>query len=285
MPNAPRIAAIFALFSTLYSFAHEPQTSTPGNTAQSGEWRVLEGPEQENGKPVEIVTNRPATMKLLVEGRRGTAIRSLPPQRLPATVTFNLVSEFDPKAKEPPTQLFGTGDFRIFVGSKGDSPDDLGAYEGFQLRIFPHLKVSEERRMTGEESHTATSLWIRNIDVQRRKNSDGEVHSGLLSDACQNRSRQKLRHNCGWSRVLLTSGGFGLANREITTVSVVITSEQFEVTVGNCHYKYDLRPSELRISQIDSFAIGHTNTSRGYKSVTISDLTIGPFEQSSAKAR
>jgi hypothetical protein len=285
MVIARRLAAILTFSISLTGVAQERLTANKSNDDHQKPWRVLAGPEQENGKPIEIATNSPAAVKLLVEDRRGTAIQSLSPQPLPAIVTFKLESEFDPQAVEPPTQLFGTGDFRIFIGSSGHSPDDLGAYEGFQLRIFPHLGVSENRRKTGEESHTATSLWIRNIDVQRRTNSDGEPHSGLLSDACQNRSTKKQRHNCGWSRVLLTSEGFGLKNRESTFVSVVITRKQIEIVAGHWHHKHDLRPSELRISTIDSFAIGHTNISRGYKSVTISDLTIEPFEQPSEITR
>lgn len=279
------LAAILTFSTSLTGVAQERSAAIISKDDHQKPWRVLGGPEQESGKPIEIETNSRAAVKLLVEDRRGTAILSLSPQPLPVAMTFKLESEFDPQAVEPPTQLFGTGDFRIFIGSSGHSPDDLGAYEGFQLRIFPHLGVSENRRKTGDESHTATSLWIRNIDVQRRTNNDGEPHSGLLSDACQNRSSQKQRHNCGWSRVLLTSGGFGLKNRESTIVTLVITHKHIEIVARDWYHKYDLRPSELRISKIDSFAIGHTNISRGYKSVTLSDLTIEPFNQPSEITR
>lgn len=219
-----------------------------------------------------IKSHLPDGVRLSVDGRRGTAIKYLSPQRLPVAVTFQFQSEFDPRVNEPATKLFGTGDFRIFIGSKGNSPDNLGAYEGLQLRIFPHLADSQKRRTTDDESHTATSLWIRNIDDKRRTNNDGDPHTGLLSDACQNRSRQKNRHNCGWSRVSLISGGFGLSNREAVTISIIVTREQVKIMAGKWHHEYTFGPSELRISRIDAIAIGHTNISRGYKTVALSGV-------------
>jgi hypothetical protein len=285
MVIARRLALILTFSMSLNGVSQERPSASRANHGVQNTWRVLGGPEQENGKPLEIATNSQTGVKLLLKDRRGTALLSHSPQSLPATVTFKLQSEFDPEASEPPTQLFGTGDFRIFIGESGHSPDDLGAYEGIQIRIFPHLGVSDNRRKTADESHTATSLWIRNIDSQRRTNSDGEQHTGLLSDACQNRSRLEQRHNCGWSRVLLTPGGFGLKNRETIIVSVVITTKHIEILAGGWNQKYDLRPSDLRISKIDSFAISHTNISRGYTSVTISDLAARPFEQPSETAR
>ncbi len=269
-----------ALAVQLFSIAQGEHTpDAPLDDGPSTPWVVLAGPEQEHGKPVEILSCSQDSVSLSVDGRRGTVIHSLSPQRLPATVTFQFQSKFDPQADEAPTELFGTGDFRIFIGSGGSPADNLGAYEGFQLRIFPHLGDSQERRTTGDESHTATSLWIRNIDGMRRKNSDGDPHSGLLSDACQNRGRQTHRHNCGWSRVSLTSGGFGLENGEVVTISIVVTREHVEIRAGHWHHRYELGPSELRLSQIDAFAIGHTNISRGYRTVTISGVTAEPLSQ------
>ena len=61
---------------------------------------------------------------------------------LPATLTFRFRSSYDPKAREVPTALFGTGDFRIFIGTRGKTEEKtgLGGCEGFQFRIFSALE-------------------------------------------------------------------------------------------------------------------------------------------------
>ena len=256
------------------SDATAPQTNIVGS------WRVLAGPEREKGNPVKILDDADGTLILSVHGRRGTVMRQFAPIKIPATVSFHFQSTYDPDAREILTELFGTGDFRIFVGSQGSrincQEGQFTAYEGFQFRIFPHLADSPERRKTGNESHTATSIWIRNIDPQRRTNSEGKPHTGLLSDACQNRHRDNGRHNCGWSRISLASGGFGLKNGESAEMSIAITQDSVEIRADNKSFAYKLKPPLLRVSEIDTIAIGHTNISRGYKVLKISGLSGYP---------
>jgi hypothetical protein len=268
-------AIICLLFAARCLYAQRVERGNGvGDANEMFQWRILERAEQEKGIPVQIVSSSDGNLVLSVDGRRGTAIRHFSRQYLPAVLSFDFESNYDPKAVEVPTELFGTGDFRIFFGSRGDNAEELGTYEGFQLRIFPHLDDSTARRVTGDESHTATSLWIRNIDPARLRNNDGEMHTGLMSDACQNRSRENGRHNCGWSRVSLTEGGFGLRNGEVVTISIAIDKESVEIRAGRWRYKYRLDPSQLRITNIDTLAIGHTNISRGYKTVTISNISV-----------
>jgi hypothetical protein len=140
---------------------------SPSDTA----WQVLSGPEKEKGEAVQIVEGTGENLEVLVADRRGTVMGRFPETPLPATLTFRFQSSYDPKAREVPTELFGTGDFRIFVGTrvKAEEKTELGDYEGFQFRIFPHLNVSPERVKTGDESHTSTSLWIRYIDAKSRQ--------------------------------------------------------------------------------------------------------------------
>ena len=82
-------------------------------------WRVLGGPEKEKGDPVQIIESTGDDITVSVQRRRGTVMRSFSATSLPATITFRFQSNFDPRARELPTDLFGTGDFRIFVGSRG----------------------------------------------------------------------------------------------------------------------------------------------------------------------
>jgi hypothetical protein len=268
-------AVICLLFAASCLNAQQVETGNGvGNANEMLQWRVLEHAEQEKGKPVQIVSGSGGNLVLSVDGRRGTAIRHLSPQNLPAVLSFDFESTYDSKASEIPTELFGTGDFRIFVGSRGDNAEELGAYEGLQLRIFPHLVNSPVRRVTGEESHTASSLWIRNIDQVKRINSDGDLHAGLMSDACQNRGRENGRHNCGWSRVSLIEGGFGLRNGEAVTISIAVDKESVEIRAGRWRHQYRFDSSQLRITNIDTLAIGHTNISRGYKTVKISNISV-----------
>ena len=271
------VAFLCALFAAGCLNAQQAEAGDEvGNANATSPWRILEHGEREKGKPVQIVSGSDGQLVLSVDGRRGTAIRHFSRQELPAVISFDFESTYDPKATEDPTKLFGTGDFRIFVGSQADNAEKLGEYEGFQLRIFPHLGDSASRRTTGDESHTATSLWIRNIDPARRTNSDGP-HAGLLSDACQNRGRDDGRHNCGWSRVSLTEGGFGLRNGQAVKITIAVDTESVEITAGRWRHKYKLEASQLRIDDLDTLAIGHTNVSRGYVTVTLSNISVKPL--------
>jgi hypothetical protein len=245
---------------------------SPGDTA----WQFLGGPEKEKGDAVQIVEGAGENLEVLVAGRRGTVMRRFPETSLPATLTFRFQSRYDPKAREVPTELFGTGDFRIFVGTRGGTKEkaELGGYEGFQFRIFPHLSDSLNRVITGDESHTATSLWIRYIDPKRRLDGMGLSHTGLLSDAGQNRNKQKGIHNAGWARVALLEGGFGLKNAQEAGVTIRLTHQSMSIEANGKTFAYSFGPGECRISKIDTLAIAHTNISRGYQTYRISSLQV-----------
>lgn len=171
----PVLAVLLLMPSVVLSAA------PPGDAA----WQVLDGPEKERGDAVQIVEGTRENLEVLVAKRRGTVMRHFEETPLPATLTFRFQTRYDPQAGEVPTELFGTGDFRIFVGTRvgNEEKTGLGGYEGFQFRLFPHLGDSPERVKTGDESHTATSLWIRYSDPKRRLDSLGLPHTGLLSDA------------------------------------------------------------------------------------------------------
>jgi hypothetical protein len=243
---------------------------SPSDTA----WQVLGGSEKEKGGAVQIVEGTGENLEVLVAGRRGTVMRRFPETALPATLTFRFQSSYDPKAREVPSELFGTGDFRIFVGTRvrAEGKTELGDYEGSQFRIFPHLSDSPERVKTGDESHTATSLWIRYIDPKRRLDGMGLSHTGLLSDAAQNRNKQKGIHNAGWARVALLEGGFGLKNAQESVVMIRLTHQAMSIEANGKTFAYPFGPDECRISKIDTFAIAHTNTSRGYQTYRVSAL-------------
>ncbi len=248
--------------------------ASPGEAA----WQVLDGPERERGDAVRIVEGTGENLEVLVAKRRGTVMRHFEETALPATVTFRFQSRFDPQAGEVATALFGTGDFRIFVGTRVGNGEKtgLGGCEGFQFRIFPHLGDSPERVKTGAESHTATSLWIRYSDPQRRLDGLGLPHTGLLSDAGQNRNRQNGIHNAGWARVALFGGGFALGNEEEAPVTIHLTDQGFSIEAKGKTYSHRFRPGEKRISKIDAIAIAHTNTSRGYRTYRVSDWRVAP---------
>jgi hypothetical protein len=245
---------------------------SPSDTA----WQVLSGPEKEKGEAVQIVEATGENLEVLVAGRRGTVMGRFPETPLPATLTFRFQSSYDPKVREVPTELFGTGDFRIFVGTRGKTEEKtgLGHYEGFQFRIFPHLNDSPERVKTGDESHTATSLWIRYIDPKRLLDGKGLPHTGLLSDAGQNRNKQKGIHNAGWARVALLEGGFGLKNAQEAVVTIRLTHQAMSIEANGKTFAYPFGPDECRISKIDTLAIAHTNTSRGYQNYRVSALQV-----------
>lgn len=241
-------------------------------------WQVLDGPERERGDAVQIVEGTRENLEVLVAKRRGTVMHHFEETALPATVTFRFQSRYDPKAGEVPTALFGTGDFRIFVGTRvgNEEKTGLGGYEGFQFRIFPHLGDSPERVKTGDESHTATSLWIRYSDPKRRLDGLDLPHTGLLSDAGQNRNRQNGIHNAGWGRVALFGGGFGLRNKQEALVTIHITHQGFSIEANGKTFSHRFRHGENRVSKIDAIAIAHTNTSRGYQTYRVSDLRVAP---------
>ncbi len=259
---------------------------------KNASWTYLGGPEKEGGTPVRIVENTEGDVLVDVKGKRGTVFRDLPPTKLPVKITFNMKTEYDPGASEPPYELFGTGDFRLFFGgpnkNDGSFPmleSNLGDFEGVQFRIFPNLDLSPIRRYTGEESHTSTSIWIRYIDPDKILGSTNEPHTGLVSDACQNRNNDP-RHNCGWSRVALLENGLGLENGEETQVTVIISEEEISFEANGRKFSADMSEIEgddeysgdiLRFDTVTDFAIDHTNISRGHESIQISDLRIFPL--------
>ncbi len=274
----------FALGTPLFE-AKSAEVNLPGYA-----WRVLGGPERENGNPVEIIENTGGDVTVSVEHRRGTVMRSIPSTALPATVTFRFQSSYDPTARELPTELFGTGDFRIFLGcragrskkspeSQSGNNDSFGDYEGVQFRVFPHLGRSPQRIKTGEESHTATSLWIRYVDPGRRHDGMGLPHTGLLSDSSQNRNKQQGIHNSGWSRVALWEGGLGLRNGEAALITIHLTRDTVRIKAGGREFTHQLQPDERRNSRVDTIAIGHTNISRGYVQFRVSGLHVTPDSQ------
>ncbi len=266
-----------------------PSATLVAESPSDAAWQVLGGPEKEKGDAVQIVEGTGENLEVFVSGRRGTVMRRFPETSLPATLTFRFQSSYDPKAREVPTELFGTGDFRIFVGTRGGTKEktELGGYEGFRFRLFPHLSDSPERVITGNESHTATSLWIRYIDPKRRLDGMGLPHTGLLSDAGQNRNKQKGIHNAGWARVALLKGGFGLKNKQEAAVTIRLTHQAMSIEANGKTFAYPFGPGECRISKIDTLAIAHTNTSRGYRTYLVSALEVSsnPEQESSTESR
>ena len=260
-------------------------------------WTYLGGPEEENGDPVQILENSNGNLLLDVKGKRGTVFRGLPEMKLPVRITFDLQTRFDPDASEPPTELFGTGDFRLYVGGPNKNNGDismqesnLGEFEGVQFRIFPHVDQSPIRRYTyndgDKESHTCTSIWIRYIDPDRITGAGGVPHTGLVSDACQNRNKPPT-HNCGWARVALLENGFGLENGEETRVTIIISQDiisleangrVFSVKIADLVNDDSYSGDILRFDRVNSFAVGHTNISRGYETLKITNMRIIPLK-------
>ena len=127
--------------------------AVPLESADSAQWKLLGGPEEEPGKKVEILSNGNQDLLLNVSKRRGHVAHNFLPVDLPVLVTFDLRSSFDESVEEVATELWGTGDYRIsLVGTPtGKDPealteDNLGLWEGVQFRVFPHLGDSPERR-------------------------------------------------------------------------------------------------------------------------------------------
>lgn len=257
-------------------------------------WLVLLGPEEESksdGNVSEIIENNNGDVMIDERGKRGTVTRTTPGICVPAKITFKLQTEYDPDTSEPPTLLRGTGDFRICFGGppKGETLEDIseanmGEFEGVQFRIHPHLDESPIRVYTGSEPHTCTSIWLRYVDPDKRLDDDGKPITGLASDECQGRG-----NHCGWKRVGLFEDGFGLDNGEEALVTVIISESVISISVKNRTWSIDLKYLELneediegealRFDQVTFMSISHTNTSRGYRSIKISDLQVLPLIQ------
>lgn len=261
--------------------------------ANNFQWLVLLGPEEEqksDGNVSEIIENEEGDVVIDEAGKRGTVSRPTPGICLPAKITFKLQTEYNPDASEPPTILRGTGDFRISFGGppKGESLADIqesnmGEFEGVQFRIHPHLDKSPIRVYTGSESHTCTSIWLRYVNPDKRLDDDGNPITGLASDECQSRG-----NHCGWERVGLFEDGFGLENMEEALVTVIISEEIISISVKNRTWSVDIDDlmendddivgDALRFDQVTFMSISHTNTSRGYRTINISDLRVLPLE-------
>ncbi len=256
-------------------------------------WQLLLGPEEElksDGNVSVITENENGDVLVDQAGKRGTVSRTTPGVSLPVKITFNLQTEYDPDASEPPTILRGTGDFRICFGGppKGESLENIqesnmGKFEGVQFRIHPHLDKSPIRVYTGSESHTCTSIWLRYVNPNKLLDDDGNPITGLASDECQSRGSQ-----CGWERVGLFEDGFGLKNREQALVTIIISEEILSISANNRNWSVsidelmenddDIVGPPLRFDQVTFMSISHTNTSRGYRTIKISDLRILPLE-------
>ena len=257
----------------------------PVESADSAQWKLLGGPEEEPGKKVELLSNGNQDLLLNVSKRRGHVAHNFLPVDLPVLVTFDLRSAFDESVEEVPTELWGTGDYRIsLVGTptgkdlEALTEDNLGLWEGVQFRVFPHLGDSPERRYTqpGNESHTATSIWVRYTNPKRVTGDGGQRHTGLQSDACQNRNKRNGTHNCGWDRRSIFPGGFGLADNESVNVRILISRS--EVYIEAKGKRFSVVPDEIRFKQLSAIVVGITNTSRGYETLEVRNLNIVSVE-------
>jgi len=256
-------------------------------------WFPLLGSEEElksKGKVSLVVENENGDVVIDEDGKRGTICRTIPEIRLPVKITFKLQTKYDLNASEVPTILRGTGDFRLCFGGPpagaelGDiNESNMGEFEGIQFRIHPHLDLSPIRVYTGSEPHTCTSLWIRYINTDKLLDNNGLPITGLASDECQGRGNQ-----CGWERVGLFENGFGLDNMEEALVTVIISDPKISISVKDRIWGVDIDDlladdkdiagDVLRFDRVTYMSVSHTNTSRGYKTIRISDLKIKPLE-------
>jgi hypothetical protein len=266
-------------------------------------WKFMSGPEEENlGKAnIQILSNTNGDIKLNVAGKRGHVVREITPASLPAEITFNWRSKYDPSTSEPPNELWGTGDFRISVIGmpKGHAYEEvkesnLGIMEGVQFRIHPHYNGNAIRRCTlsdntevdcsvnGAEPHTASSIWTRYTEPKRILGCDGKTpHTGLQSDACQNRNtitpdNNECTHNCGWDRVEIVPGGFALPNNIAKSMTIKISTSEISMSCNGKTIKVNISLNDIRFDRLSAIEIGCTNTSRGYQEVEITDLKINP---------
>jgi hypothetical protein len=252
-------------------------------SALGSDWVLLQGPEKENGDPIEIVSAEADSLELALWKKRGHVARGFAPTELPAVITFDWETEFDPTMTEVATELWGTGDFRIsLVGSPsgedlGEMTEaNLGQWEGVQFRVFPHLDQSPIRRRTepNNESHTATSIWVRYTNPDRLFGDDGAPHTGLQSDACQNRNREDGTHNCGWDRHTIVEGGFGLANQQKARVMIYVSESEVYLAING--RRYAIEPEAIRYDALSAIVVGITNTSRGFRSLKLTNLQVAP---------
>jgi hypothetical protein len=262
--------------------------------ANNYSWAFLGGLETEiksNGNNVKVVESINGNLLEDCAGKRGTVYRETPHIKLPAKVTFKLQANYNPSASEPATELFGTGDFRIYIGGppkgytgQGMDTTNLSLFEGVQFRIFPGLDLAPIRRFTGTEPHTCTSIWLRYVDPDKITGNNGEIHTGLVSDACQGRIEGG---QCGWTRWGEPfENGFGLKNDEEALVTIIISDPTISMSVKDRTWSIntkvipdtDIKGDILRFDTITNIAIGHTNTSRGFRTLRISDLKVFPLE-------
>ncbi|MDQ8199412.1 hypothetical protein QEH56_14695 [Pelagicoccus enzymogenes] len=249
-------------------------------------WALLGGPEIENGKPIVVVSSESARLELDTWKRRGHVARSFEPVELPAVISFDWETEYDPSVTEVATELWGTGDFRISVVGMPIDEDiggldeaNLGQWEGVQFRVFPHLDDSPIRRRTppDNESHTATSIWVRYTNPGRWTGDNGAPHTGLQSDACQNRNKVDGTHNCGWDRHTIVEGGFGLANKQRAKVVIFVSEDEAYLEVND--RRFSIEPEGIRFAYLSAIVVGITNTSRGFRSLQLSDLRASTVEE------
>jgi hypothetical protein len=251
-------------------------------------WRFLAGPELENqGKAnIQLIKGDTTGLKLELYKKRGHVMREFSPTSLPLEITFNWKSKYDVSSSEPAHEFWGTGDFRISIVGfpKGfvHQPIDeniLGMLEGVQYRIFPHLGDSPIRRTTpnsdgSTESHTSTSIWTRFSNAKRLTGDNGEPHTGLQSDACQNRNSANATHNCGWNRRALLEGGLGLINNDNKLMKIYISKEETYLECNGRRFFLTLNPEDIRFDKLSGIVIGATNTSRGFQELEISNFKV-----------
>jgi hypothetical protein len=262
----------------------EIEINNPSNPVDPT-WVFLAGPEEENDgeNNIQITSNLNGNVSLFVDGKRGHVARQFEPVELPAEISFKWRSTYDETVTEVATELWGTGDWRIsLVGLPSGmthqdiSEANLGIFEGVQFRIFPHVDDCPIRRYTGDESHTSTSIWVRYTDPDRLTGDDGEPHTGLQSDACQNRNREDGTHNCGWDRHDILEDGFDIDNNEEVEMKIYISDSEAYIQ-GNGR-KFSIEPSAIRFDKLSAIEVGITNTSRGFETLEISDLSAVSFK-------
>jgi hypothetical protein len=69
-------------------------------------------------------------------------------------------------------------------------------------------------------------------------------------------------------------GGFGLKNAQEAIVTIRLTDQAMSIETNGKTFAYPFGPDECRISKIDTLAIAHTNTSRGYQTYRVSELKV-----------
>jgi hypothetical protein len=283
----PAVQLGLLLIAWVPSASHADQADVSGSFHS---WRILSGSEEEKGENILLLDANANHLQLEVWKRRGHVALPFSPVNLPVEIVLLWRTAFDSTVEEVATELWGTGDFRIsIVGPPKDDPElifsdgSLGLFEGVQFRIFPHLNDSPIRRYTepGHESHTATSIWMRYTEPERLSGDDGQPHTGLQSDACQNRNKEDGTHNCGWDRHQIFRGGLGIANTEEVEMRIRITRSGVALEANG--RRFAVVPRESRFDKISAIVIGITNTSRGYRSLDVSGIKILPLSRQPAQ--